>query len=365
MPTLFDPIHLGDIHLPNRIVMAPLTRDRATPGTDAPHALNAEYYRQRASAGLLIAEATQISPEGKGYAWTPGIYSDAQVEGWKQVVSAVHGAGGRIVLQLWHVGRVSHTSLQPGGAAPVSASNLRAENTKTFIENPPSFVDASTPRALDLADIARVVEDYRRAAVNAKAAGFDGIELHAANGYLLQQFLSDATNKRTDEYGGTVANRARLILEVLEAIVGVWGGSRVGIRLSPWTKFGEAVDSDPENTFGYVIRSLNRFGLAYLHLVEGDTGGKRAGDAEIAAMRGLFEGPYMANNGYDGALAEARVAAGQADAVAFGRPFIANPDLVERLRTHAPLNENNQATWYGGGAEGYTDYPFLERAKAA
>jgi N-ethylmaleimide reductase len=365
MPTLFDPIHLGEIALANRIVMAPLTRNRATPGENAPHALNVEYYRQRATAGLIIAEATQISPEGKGYALTPGIYSDAQTEGWKRVTQAVHRAGGRIVLQLWHVGRISHTSLQPGGAAPVSASAVRAENTKTFIENPPSFVDTSVPRALETHEMPGLIEAYRQAGANAKAAGFDGIEVHAANGYLLQQFLSDATNQRTDEYGGPIANRARLILEVVEALTSEWGGGRVGIRLSPWTKFGEALDSNPEKTFGYVIRSLNRFGLAYLHMVEGDTGGKRASDGQIAAMRDLFEGAYIANNGYDGALAEARIATGQADAVAFGRPFIANPDLVERLRTHAPLNEGNQATYYGGGAEGYTDYPFLDQAKAA
>ena len=364
MPSLFDPVQLGDLHLPNRVVMAPLTRDRATPGTDAPHSLNAEYYRQRATAGLIISEATQISPEGKGYAWTPGIYSDAQVAGWRQVVDAVHGAGGRIVLQLWHVGRVSHTSLQPGGAAPVSASAIRAAATKTFIENPPSFVDVSEPRALETAEIPRLTEDYRRAAQNAKAAGFDGIELHAANGYLLQQFLSDATNKRTDDYGGAIANRARLILEVLDVLTGVWPAGRVGIRLSPWTAFGEAVDSNPENTFGYVIRELNRFGLAYLHMVEGQTGGGRASDAEIAALRGAFEGAYVANNAYDGALAAERVGAELADVIAFGRPYIANPDLVERLRVGAPLNEGDQKTYYGGGAEGYTDYPFLDQAKA-
>ena len=364
MPTLFDPVQLGDLRLPNRVVMAPLTRDRATPGTDTPHALNAQYYRQRASAGLIISEATQISPEGKGYAWPPGIYSDAQVAGWREVVDAVHAEGGRIVLQLWHVGRISHTSLQPGGAAPVSASALRAEKTKTFIEQPVGFVDTSTPRALEATEIPRLIGDYRRAAENAKAAGFDGIELHAANGYLLQQFLSDATNQRTDAYGGTVANRARLILEVLEALTQGWPAGRVGIRLSPWTAFGEAVDSDPEGTFGYLIGALNRFGLAYLHMVEGQTGGGRAGDADIAALRGRFEGAYVANNAYDSALAQARVAAGLADAVAFGRPYIANPDLVERLRTDAPLNEGDPKTYYGGGPAGYTDYPFLT-AKAA
>jgi len=363
VPTLFDPVRLGDLQLPNRIVMAPLTRDRATPGTDAPHALNAEYYAQRATAGLLIAEATQISPEGKGYAFTPGIYSDTQVEGWKLVTQAVHAAGGRIALQLWHVGRISHTSLQPGGAAPVAPSAIRAK-AKTFIEEPMSFVDTSEPRALDIAEIPRLIEDYRRAAVNAKAAGFDAIELHAANGYLLQQFLCSGTNHRTDAYGGPVDNRVRLIVEVLEALTSVWPAARVGIRLSPWTGFGDISDSDPTTTFNAAIDAIDRFGLAYLHMIEGDTGAGRAPDDEIAQYRARFHGPYVANNGYDGALAVARVEAGQADAVAFGRPFIANPDLVERLRTGATLNEGNQKTWYGGGAAGYTDYPFME-AKAA
>ena len=363
MPTLFDPVRLGDLHLPNRIVMAPLTRDRATPGSDAPHALNAEYYAQRATAGLLISEATQISPEGKGYAWTPGIYSEAQVEGWTLVTQAVHAAGGRIVAQLWHVGRISHTSLQPGGAAPVAPSAIRAK-AKTFIEEPMSFVDTSEPRALETGEIARLIEDYRRAALNAKAAGFDGIELHAANGYLLQQFLCSGSNHRTDAYGGPVENRVRLIVEVLEAIVSVWPAARVGIRLSPWTGFSDISDSDPVATFNAAIDAIDRFGLAYLHMIEGDTGAGRAPDAEIAQYRARFHGSYIANNGYDGALAAARVGAGEADAVAFGRPFIANPDLVARLRVGAPLNVGDPKTYYGGGAAGYTDYPFLD-AKAA
>jgi len=361
MHTLFDPIQFGDIACPNRIVMAPLTRNRATAGSDTPHALNAEYYVQRASAGLLIAEATQISPEGKGYAWTPGIYSDAQIEGWRGVTSAVHSAGGRIVLQLWHVGRISHTSLQPGGAAPVSASAITAK-AKVFIEQPVGFADTSTPRALKTDEIPRLIVDYRRAAENALKAGFDGIELHAANGYLLQQFLCSGTNQRTDRYGGNVENRVRLTVEVLQALTSVWPASRVGIRLSPWTKFGDMTDANPVETFTAAIDALAPFGLAYLHMIEGDTGGARAPDAEIAHYRARFHGPYIANNGYDGALAEARVAAGLTDAVAFGRPFIANPDLVERLRTHARQNEGDQSTYYGGGAKGYTDYPFLKQA---
>ena len=361
MPTLFDPLPMGDLDLPNRIIMAPLTRNRALHGTDVPHALNAEYYAQRATAGLLISEATQVSPTAKGYAWTPGMYSDAQVEGWTQVTDAVHKAGGRIFAQLWHVGRVSHTSLLPGGTAPVAPSAIRAE-TKTFIENPAGFVDVSEPRALETDEVAGVVAEYAHAAANAKKAGFDGVEIHAANGYLIQQFLSDAANKRTDRYGGSIENRARFLLEVVEAVTGVWGPGRVGIRLSPWTGFATCKDSDPEATFAYAIDQLAPLGLAYLHLVEGETGAGRADDAAIAAMKARWPGTYIANNGYDGALAKARVEAGLTDAVAFGRPFIANPDLVERLRLGAPLNTPDQATFYGGGAEGYTDYPTLAKA---
>jgi N-ethylmaleimide reductase len=361
MPTLFDPIQVGAVEAPNRIFMAPLTRNRATPGTDAPHALNAEYYAQRATSGLLISEATQISPTAKGYAWTPGIYSPEQIEGWRLVTDAVHRAGGRIALQLWHVGRVSHTSLQPGGVAPVAPSVIRAE-TQTFIENPPGFVDVSVPRALAADEIAGIVEDYAAATRNARAAGFDAVEIHAANGYLIQQFLSDAANKRTDRYGGSIENRARLLMEVVEAVTGAWEPARVGIRLSPWTGFASCRDSDPLATFGHVLDQLAPKGLAFLHMVEGETGGERAPDAEVAALKARWPGVYVANNGYDGALAARRIEAGLADAVAFGRPFIANPDLVARLRLGAPLNTPDQATFYGGDAAGYTDYPVLAQA---
>ncbi len=363
-PTLFDGLRLGDLELPNRIVMAPLTRNRALPDGDVPHALNAEYYAQRASAGLIITEASQISPEGKGYAWTPGIHSDAQIGGWKQVTDAVHARDGRIFIQLWHVGRVSHTSLQPDGQAPVAPSALAAE-TRTF--DGEAFVPTSTPRALETAEMARIVEDYRQAAINAKAAGFDGIELHAANGYLIDQFLRDGSNRRTDAYGGPVENRARLLVEVLEALTEVWPSGRIGIRLSPFSHANGIDDSDPMATFSYVIKRISDFELGYLHLVEGETGGSRdlPEGASFAGLRSLFKGVYMANNGYDRELANDAVESGAADLVAFGRPFIANPDLVERFAGESGLNELDPATLYGGGAAGYTDYPALESTIAA
>lgn len=364
IPTLFDHIRLGDLELPNRIVMAPLTRNRALPDGDVPHALNAEYYAQRASAGLIVTEASQISPEGKGYAWTPGIYSEAQIAGWRQVTDAVHSRGGRIFIQLWHVGRVSHTSLQPGGQLPVAPSALAAE-TRTF--DGQDFVPTSTPRALETTEMARIVDDYRKAAINAKAAGFDGIELHAANGYLLDQFLRDGSNKRIDAYGGTIENRARLLIEVIHALTETWPAGRIGVRLSPFSHANGIEDSDPMATFSYVIGRLSDFGLAYLHMVEGETGGSRdlPQGASLAELRSLFKGVYMANNGYDGSLAADAVASGAADLVAFGRPFIANPDLVERLSQNSDLNELDPATLYGGGAAGYTDYPALDATIAA
>jgi N-ethylmaleimide reductase len=363
-PNLFDGLRLGDLDLPNRIVMAPLTRNRALPDGDVPHALNAEYYAQRASAGLIITEASQISPEGKGYAWTPGIYSGAQVDGWKQVTDAVHANNGRIFVQLWHVGRISHTSLQPNQQAPVAPSELAAE-AHTF--DGQAFVPTSTPRALETSEMARVVDDYRKAAMNAKDAGFDGIELHAANGYLLDQFLRDGSNRRTDAYGGSVENRARLLIEVLEALIEVWPAGRIGLRLSPFSHANGIDDSNPMVTFSHVISKLNEFGLAYLHLVEGETGGTRdlPEGASIAALRELFKGTYMANNGYDRDLAAQAVGSGDVDLVAFGRPFIANPDLVERLTQNANLNEVDAATLYGGGAAGYTDYPAQDKSAAA
>lgn len=360
---LFTPLAIGTLTFPNRIVMAPLTRNRATPDGDVPHALNVEYYAQRATAGLIFTEGTQISPEGKGYIQTPGIYSAAQVAGWKKVTEAVHAKGGRIFAQLWHVGRVSHTSLQPNGAPPVAPSAITAD-TQVFTSS--GFAEASPPRALETAEIQRVVEDYRKAAENAKAAGFDGVELHAANGYLIDQFLRDGSNKRTDAYGGSVENRTRFLAEVLAALTSVFPASRVGVRFSPFSSFGGISDSDPMTTFAAAVARASDAGLGYLHLVEGETGGSRdlPPGADIAALRKLFKGAYLANNGYDRAAAIRAVETGEADLIAFGRPFIANPDLVERLRRNAPLNEPRPATFYGGGAEGYTDYPFLD-AKAA
>jgi N-ethylmaleimide reductase len=360
---LFTPVSLGAIQAPNRIVMAPLTRNRADHATLSPHALHAAYYAQRATAGLIIAEATQIMPEGQGYAWTPGIHTPAQVEGWRGVTQAVHAAGGRIVLQLWHVGRVSHVSLQPGGQAPVAPSAIAA-GTKTFTAT--GFADTSLPRALDAAEIPGIVAAYADATRNARAAGFDGAEVHAANGYLIDQFLRDTANRRTDAWGGSIANRARLLDAVLAAVTGAWSADRVGIRLSPFSNANNVgIDSDTMGLFGHVVDLVDRHGLAYLHMVEGQTGGPRdAAAGDIAALRARFRGPYIANNGYDGAMAAEAVAAGHAEAVAFGRPFIANPDLVARLRQGAALAVPDRATFYGGGAEGYTDYPALAVAAA-
>jgi len=359
---LFTPARLGDIQIANRIVMAPLTRNRADPNTHAPHELHVTYYSQRASAGLIVTEGAQISPEGKGYAWTPGIYSPEQIAGWKKVTDAVHAKGGKIVVQLWHVGRVSHTSLLDG-ADPVAPSAIGAGG-RTF--DGKGFVETSTPRALEESEIARVVDDYRKAAIAADAAGFDGVEIHGANGYLIDQFLRDGANQRTDSYGGSIENRTRFLFEVLEAVTGVLGGGRVGLRLSPFSNANGLTDSDPMPLFTHAVKGLNRYGLAFLHLVEGQTGGSRdlPEGCSIDALRALFEGPYIANNGYDREMAIEAVATGKADAVAFGRPFIANPDLVKRLRLNAPLAEGNTATYYGGGAEGYTDYPALDETAA-
>ncbi|MFZ1960228.1 MAG: alkene reductase [Methylovirgula sp.] len=354
---LFSPFRLGDLDLRNRIVMAPLTRNRATRGTDAPNELNAEYYRQRASAGLIISEATQISQQGQGYIWTPGIYSEAQVDGWKKVTCAVHDAGGKIFIQLWHVGRISHVSLQPGGAAPVAPSAIRAKG-KTFVET--GFVEVSEPCALTVEEIGGIVRDYVRAAENAQKAGFDGIEIHAANGYLIDQFLKDATNKRTDAYGGSVENRARFALEVTDAILRVWDRRRVGIRLAPVTPANDISDSDPAKIFFYLVDKLSARGLAFIDVIEGATGGPRDfAPFDYVALRKAFAGAYIANNGYTRELAIEALAEKRADFVAFGKLFISNPDLVERFRLNAPLNPYDQATFYGGGAKGYTDYPTL------
>ena len=354
---LFTPFRLGDIELSNRVVMAPLTRNRATHGTDAPNDLNAEYYRQRASAGLVITEATQISQQGQGYIWTPGIYSPAQVEGWSKVTDAVHQAGGKIFIQLWHVGRISHVSLQPNGAAPVAPSAIRAHG-QSFIAS--GFVDVSEPHALTVDEIKAVVRDYTSAAENAKKAGFDGIEIHSANGYLLEQFLKDKTNHRTDEYGGSIENRLRFPLEVVDAILGVWPCERVGIRLSPVSPFNDISDSDPAKVYFPFVEQLSARGLAYIHVIEGATGGPRdIAPFDYVGLRKTFAGAYIANNGYTRDLAVEALQAHSADLIAFGVPFISNPDLVERLRRDTPLNKPDQSTFYGGDGHGYTDYPTL------
>jgi len=359
MTTLFDPIQIGDIALSNRIVMAPLTRNRAIAGNVA-GPLTVEYYRQRASAGLIIAEASQISPMAQGYLDTPGIYSDEQVAGWRQVTDAVHAAGGKIVLQLWHVGRVSHVSLLPEGAAPVSSTNKKAE-AMTFTSE--GFIPVSTPRALRDDEIPGLIDDYRRAARNAIAAGFDGVEIHGANTYLLEQFLRDSVNDRSGPYGGSIANRARLLLEVVQAVAEEIGAGRTGLRLSPMTTFTAPLDSDPQALYGYVVEQLAPLGLAFLHVIEGETGGTRAPEGkafDYEALHRAYPGAWLVNNGYTRDLALQTIADGKADLIAFGRPFISNPDLVRRLRENAPLNELRADKLYGGGAEGYTDYPTLE-----
>ncbi|GGZ39656.1 alkene reductase [Asticcacaulis endophyticus] len=353
---IFEPYNLGALTLANRIVMAPLTRNRA--GSDfVPGDLAVEYYSQRASAGLLISEATQISQQGQGYQDMPGIYTQAQIDGWRKATDSVHAKGGHIVLQLWHVGRVSHVDLQPNSGAPVAPSAIRAA-TKTFVNN--GFVDVSEPRALSLEEIPGIVEDFRQAAANAIAAGFDGVEVHGANGYLLDQFAKDGANTRTDTYGGSVENRARLLLEVTAAVAAEIGPDRTGIRISPVSPANGVAASDPQTQFNYIVEELEKLGIVYLHVVEGATGGPRdVALFDYDALRKRFSKTYIANNGYDLELAETRLSEGKADLFAFGRPFISNPDLVERLKTGAPLAELNPATLYGGGAEGYTDYPAL------
>ncbi|MCK1715684.1 MULTISPECIES: alkene reductase [unclassified Bradyrhizobium] len=357
--TLFEPHTLGSLTLSNRIVMAPLTRNRAGPGF-VPSDLAAEYYGQRASAGLLISEATQISQQGQGYQDTPGIYSQAQIDGWRTVTNAVHAKGGRIFLQLWHVGRVSHVDLQDNGAAPVAPSPIRAR-TKTFVHN--AFVDVSEPRALTLDEIPGIVSDFRRAAANAVAADFDGVEIHGANGYLLDQFAKDGANVRADAYGGSVENRARLMLEVTAAVVEEIGGGRTGIRISPVSPANGVSSSDPQAQFDYIVDQLDALGIVYIHVVEGATGGPRnVAPFDFGSLRRRFNNTYIANNGYDLELAASCLSAGKADLFAFGRPFIANPDLVDRLKTSAKLAEFNPATLYGGGSAGYTDYPTIAAA---
>ena len=354
--TLFEPYALGPLTLANRIVMAPLTRNRAGKGL-VPSEFAPEYYSQRASAGLLISEATQISQQGQGYQDTPGIYSPAQIDGWRAVTDAVHAKGGRIFAQLWHVGRISHVDLQPDGGAPVAPSALRAES-KTFVNN--SFVDVSEPRALELEELPGIISDFRQGAANAIAAGFDGVEIHGANGYLLDQFAKDGANLRDDAYGGSIVSRARLLLEVASAVASEIGPQRTGIRISPVSPANGITSSDPQAQFDYIVDQLSALDLVYLHVVEGATGGPRdVAPFDYAGLRRRFKNTYIANNGYDLALAKQQLAENKADLFAFGRPFIANPDLVERLKTGAPLAELDPNTLYGGGAAGYIDYPAL------
>ena len=354
---LFTPIQVGPHTLKNRFVMAPLTRNRAS-RDGVPGALQMEYYRQRAGAGLILSEATCISPQAVGYPFTPGIWNGAQVGGWADVTTAVHRAEGTIFCQLWHVGRISHPDLLPEGQLPVAPSAIRPTGEAFTYTGTKPYV---TPRALETAELPDIVNAYRIAAKNALSAGFDGIEVHAANGYLLDEFLRDGSNRRTDAYGGSVENRARLLLEVLDAVCGVWGASRVGVRLSPVQPFTDMQDSDPRATFTRVTELISPYALAYLHITEmgRDAPGAAGPFFDPLELRQHWKGLFMANAGYDKARANAVLAAGKADLVAFGVPFIANPDLPERYRRDAPLNSADPATFYVGGEKGYTDYPFL------
>ncbi|GFM84462.1 alkene reductase [Pseudomonas cichorii] len=349
MTTIFDPITVGDLQLPNRIIMAPLTRCRADEGR-VPNAMMAEYYVQRASAGLIISEATSVTPLGVGYPDTPGIWSNDQVRGWSNITKAVHAAGGRIVLQLWHVGRISHPSYL-NGETPVAPSAIKPAGHVSLLRPISDFV---TPRALELAEIGDVIEAYRVGAENAKAAGFDGVEIHAANGYLLDQFLQSSTNQRNDQYGGSLENRARLLLEVTDAIIEIWGAGRVGVHLAPRADSHDMGDANLAETFGYVATELGKRGIAFLCARE-----KEAGDSLGPKLKKAFGGVYIVNERFTKASSNAWLAEGKADAVAFGVPYIANPDLVERLEKDAPLNPANPETFYGKGPVGYIDYPRL------
>ena len=359
---LFTPTRLGAIEIPNRVLMAPMTRSRAR-RDGVPGALAAQYYVQRASAGLIITEATQVAPGGRGYIDTPGIHTRDQVAGWRRVTDAVHAAGGRIALQLWHVGRVSHESFQPDGGLPVSASAVRLDGDAWTYDG---MKPHPTPRALELDEVREAVGLFRHGAELAREAGFDGVEIHGANGYLIDQFLRDGTNRRTDRYGGAPANRARFLLEVTEAVVAVWGPDRVGVRLSPLGTFNGMSDNDPATTFGTAIEALGGFGLAYLHLVE-RFGPPLTTDQQrlLRGLRDAWHGPFVANGGYDGATGAEAVTSGHATAVAYGVPFIANPDLPLRLLTGAALAEADKATFYGGDARGYVDYPSAAEERLA
>jgi N-ethylmaleimide reductase len=354
---LFQPYRLGDLELSNRLVMAPMTRSRAVDG-NVPNSLAAAYYAQRASAGLIITEASQVSPQGVGYIRTPGIHSAEQVAGWKTVTDAVHRAGGKIFSQLWHVGRVSHPDFHDG-ALPVAPSALPVEGEAYTPRGPAKLV---TPRALEINEIPGIVAQFRKAAENAKAAGFDGVELHGANGYLLDQFLRDGSNRRTDAYGGSIENRARLGLEVADAAIGVWGPQRVGYKLSPYFSGYSMSDSNPLETFSFMAGQLNKRGLLYLHVSEAVAGPMAAPAGTVRAtpiLREKFDGTLIVNGGYDAAAGQAVIARGEADLVAFGVPFLANPDLPVRYRTSSALNAPDPTTFYAGEEKGYIDYPAL------
>jgi N-ethylmaleimide reductase len=355
-PNLLSPVRIGPYTLPNRMAMAPMTRNRAGEG-NVPTEHTATYYAQRASAGLLITEATQVSEQGVGYLGTPGIHTDAQTEGWRRVTDAVHARGGRIFLQLWHVGRISHPDLQPGGSLPVAPSAIQPEGMAYTASGKKPFV---TPRALDADEIPGIVAQFAIGARRALDAGFDGVEVHAANGYLIDQFLRDGSNQRTDTYGGSVENRARFLLEVVEAVVAVWGADRVGVRFSPTSPFNDMRDSDPATTFGYASRELDRFGLAYLHVIEP----VETETPVVPVLRESFRGPLMINGGYTQETGNAVLAAGRVDLVSFGVPFLANPDLPERFAEGAPLNTPDPSTFYFGTEKGYIDYPTRETVAA-
>lgn len=350
---LFTPYTLDDLPLSNRLVMAPMTRNRADQH-NAPHALNVEYYRQRASAGLIITEASQVSAEGVGYPATPGIYSDQQIRGWCEVTDAVHAEGGHIFIQLWYCGRISHPSLLPDNQTPVAPSAIRPAGDAFTLSGLQPFVE---PRELSVDEIQQIIAQYRHAASAAKQAGFDGVEVHGANGYLIDQFLRDGSNQRSDEYGGSVQNRMRFLNQVLDAVCEIWPAGRVGLRLTPENSFNDMSDSDPQAHFSYFVEQLNERQLAYLHLLEGDMMSKQR-SLDYRALRDLYQGVYMANNSYDKASAEAAISNGDADLIAIGVPFLANPDLVYRYRHELPLNEPDMDTFYGGDEHGYTDYPF-------
>jgi len=369
-PSLFSRYEIGPYTLKNRMVMAPLTRSRSKQPGNVPGRMNAFYYAQRASAGLIITEATQISQQGQGYAWTPGIYTEEQIEGWRLVAESVHDADGLIFMQLWHVGRISHPALQPKGALPVAPSAI-APTGMAFItsaKGEPEFVPFVVPRALAIDELPALVKQYVQAAKNALAAGLDGVEIHAANGYLLDQFLNSSTNVRTDVYGGSIENRARLLLEIVEAVTRVCGSDRVGVRISPLGTFNDMGDENPEALFAYVAEKLGEHDLAYLHVVDPSYGGHQTTDgadpsgvALMAMIRKRFKGTLMVCGGYTLERAQDAIRNQQADLVAFGRPFIANPDLPERFRIGAALNEPDHVTFYGGGVQGYVDYPTLKQ----